>query len=402
MAEVSNKAIRHESGIVVKEVRLFQGSNGLDITRIFSGIIINEDIEMGFLSGTLIFIDDFMTSKDSLDGTEVLDITFSSYDENYQEYETPYKKRFRVTKYEQTIQPGLGTQRSMVMHFVNPASVINDSIKLFRSYTNTSSSAFVGHCCDLMGVDENRSIEETLHAKNFIAPNVSPLDMINWIKLTSQSKLNNGSDFYFFENIDGVHFRSLETMKSMEPTQTLIFKGDVDNYSFNSILKMTKPKGYDVQDDIRFGGAGATLYSHDLYTKECRKYTYNTENITKLNPIDPRGKDYERSDSSYVQLWPHNHAYETLDRNSNGHNSLIRSIAKTRINYKTMLIEIAGNIAIKSGDIINVKMPGIDGEEQVSESGKWLVKKIKHTITPASYYMNLELVTDGNTENVYE
>lgn len=402
MAEVSNKSIRHESGPIVKEVRLFQGTDGIDLTRVFSGIILNEDIEMGFLSGTLIFIDDFMTSKDALNGTEVLDITFSSRDGDYNEYEIPYKKRFRVTKYEQTLQPGLGTQRSMVMHFVSSASVVNDSIKLFRSYTNTSSSTFVNHCCDLMGVDENRFIEETLHAKNFIAPNVSPLDMINWIKLTSQSKVNNGSDFYFFENIDGVHFKSLETMKGMEPTQTLIFKGDVDNYSYNSILKLTKPKGYDVQDDIRFGGAGATLYSHDLYTKECRKYTYNPENITRLNPIDPRGKDYERNDSSYVQLWPHNHAYETLDRNSNGHNSLIRSMAKTLINYKTMLVEIAGNIGIKSGDIINVKVPGIDGEEHVSESGKWLVKKIKHTITPASYYMNLELVTDGNIENVHE
>ena len=402
MAEVANRSIRHEASPIIKEVRLFQGENGIDITRIFNGIILNEDIEKGFLSGTLIFIDDFMTSKDALNGTEVLDITFSSRDGNYQEYEESYKKRFRVTKFEQTIQAGLGSQRSMAMHFVSPASVVNDSVKLFRSYTNTSSSAFVAHCCDLLGVDDNRFIEETLHAKNFVAPNVSPLDMIDWMKLTSQSKVNNGSDFYFFENKDGVHFKSLETMKSMEPTETLVFKGAVDNYSFNSILKMTKPKGYDIQDDIRFGGAGATLYSHDLYTKECRKYTYSPDKITRLNPIDPRGKDYERSDSSYVQFWPHNNAYETLDRNSNGHNSLIRSMSKTMINYRTMLVEIAGNIAIKAGDIIMVKIPGPDGEEQVSESGKWLVKKIKHTITPSSYHMNLELTTDGNIENVHE
>ncbi|MGL5580738.1 MAG: hypothetical protein ACRDCE_07220, partial [Cetobacterium sp.] len=154
MSEVSNKSIRHETGPIVKEVRLFQGTNGIDLTRVFNGIVINEDIEMGFLSGTLVFIDDFMTSKDALDGTEVLDITFSSRDGDYQEYEKPYKKRFRVTKYEQTLQSGLGTQRSMIMHFVSPASVVNDSIKLFRSYSNTSSSAFVNSCCDLMGVDE--------------------------------------------------------------------------------------------------------------------------------------------------------------------------------------------------------------------------------------------------------
>ena len=402
MAEVSNNTIRHESNVIVKEVVLFQGENGIDITQIFNGICIEEDIEKGFLRGTLLFIDDFLTSKDFLDGTETIDITFSSIDGNYAEVEVPYKKRFRVTKFEQTLQAGTGTNRSMVMHFVSPASVINDTIKLFRSYTNTSSSAFVSHCCDLMHVDDKRFIEETMHAKNFIAPNVSPLDMINWIKLTSQSKSNNGSDFYFFENKDGVHFKSLETMKTMEPTQTLVFKGAVDNYSYNTILKLSKPKGYDVQDDMRYGGAGATLYAHDLYTKECRRYTYNPELITKLNPIDPRGKTYESSDSSYVQFWPHNNAYETLDRNSNGHNSLIRSMAKTRINYKTMVVELAGNIEIKSGDIINILVPGIDGELQVSESGKWLVKKIRHMITRSSYYMNLEVVTDGNIEYVHE
>lgn len=400
VTEVTNKSARHETGVIIKEVMLGQGVARLNLTGAIACLILNEDIEKGFITGTLLTVDDFLMSKDVLDGTETVDITFSSHDQNYIEYEEPYTKRFRVTKYEQTIQQGLGSRRSLVLHLVSPASIKNDSIKLFRSYTNTSSSAFVNQCCDLMGVDGKRFIEETLHAKHFVAPNVSPMDMINWTKLTSQSKENGGSDFYFFENKDGVHFKSLETLKSMEPTQTLIFKGNVVMESFNAILKMTKPKGYDVQDDIRYGGAGATLYTHDLCTKEYRKHTIDPSTISKLNPVDPRGETYERSPDSYVQFWPHNHSYETLDRNSTGHSALTRSIAKTRINYKTMLVEIAGNIAIKSGDIIKVRMPGLDGIEQVSESGKWLVKKIKHTITPASYYMNLELVTDGSTEFV--
>lgn len=391
-------SVRHESGSSMQYVRLYQGDAGLDITDIINMTIIEEDIENGFIQATIFFVDDFLGSRDVLNGTETVEISFTSVDENYIEYEKPYVKKFRVRKYEQVSQSETGAVRPTVMYLIHEGAVKNDSIKLCRSYTNTSSSAFVNQCCDLLGVDENRFIEETMHAKHFVAPNVSPLDMINWMKLTSQSKDNNGSDFYFFENKDGVHFRSLETMKVTEPKHTLIFKGNVDNYTYNNILDYKKSKGYDLQDDIRFGGSGATLFTHDLYTKQYLKYTFDRTQLTRLNPVDPRGDAYEQNNNAYVQFWPHNNAYETLDKNSNGHNSLIRSMAKTSINFKTMNLQIPGNIDIKSGDVVIVRIPNPDGFESVGDSGKWLIKKIQHIITGTTYLMNLEVVTDGNLE----
>lgn len=401
MAELSVKSLRHESNVIVKHVRLFQDGQGLDITAFFGGIIISEDIERGFLTGEVIMMDDFTTSQDSLNGTATVDISFSSLDGEFKECE-PYTKTFRVTRYEHMPQMSTGQTRALKLHLASNPTVVNDSIKLMKSYSNTSSSSFVDHCCDILGVTIPRFIEDTLHAKNFVAPNVSPLDMINWIKLTSQSKANNGSDFYFFENKDGIHFKSIDTMKTMTPTQVINFKPSVDNYTFNNLLKMEKVKGYDVQDDMRYGGAGATVYTHDLITKQYNRYIYDESNITRLNPVDPRGKTYERNSNAYVQFWPHNNSYETLDINSNTHNALLRSMSKTLINFKAMNIEITGNVDIKSGDVVEMQIPGPDGQLNIADSGKWLVKKLKHIITQTTFTTQLEVVTDGNIEDVHE
>lgn len=401
MAELSVNSIRHESNVIVKHVRLFQDGQGLDITSFFGGIIINEDIECGFCTGELVMMDDITTSRDSFNGTLTVDISFSSIDGDFKECD-PYTKTFRVVRYEHIPQMTTGQTRALKFHLASSPTVVNDSIKLMKSYSNTSSSSFVNHCCDVLGVTIPRFIEDTLHAKNFIAPNVSPLDMINWIKLTSQSKEGNGSDFYFFENRDGIHFKSIDSMKAVEPTQVINFKPSVDNYTYNTMLKMEKVKGFDIQDDMRYGGAGATVYTHDLITKQYNRYIYDASNITRLNPVDPRGDNYEHNSSAYVQFWPHNNAYDTLDINSNTHNALLRSLSKTLINFKTMNIEIPGNVEIKSGDVIELQVPGADGQLHIADSGKWLVKKLRHVMTQNSFTTQLEIVTDGDIEKVNE
>lgn len=403
MSEVSNKSILHQTGSIVKSILLHQGDVSVDITQIFDSFFIEEDIERGFLIGCLNLLDDITQSRDSFSGTETIEVEFTSMDGNYDEILESYSKRFRIASFMHVIQPITGAFRALSLNLVSEAAIKNDSIKLMRTFSNTSSSSLVDHCCQLMGIpQEERFIEETLHAKNFTAPNVSPMDMINWAKKTSQSKSNNGSDFYFFENKDGVHFRSLESMKKEPPKHTLVFMGNTTHYTYNNILQMRKKKGFDIQDDIRHGGAGATVYTHDLYRKQYVSHGIDVSTVTKLNPVEQRGAEYEHNPMSHVQFWPHNQAYEFMDLNSGVHSALYRTVAKTRINFKGMDLEIPGNVDIKAGDIVNISIPGIDGGLQVSESGMWLVKKIRHTITQAAYLMQLEVVTDGNIENVQE
>lgn len=399
MPALIKKSIRHESNLIINYIRLFQGQNGLDITALFDTMTINEDIETGFVSGYLVFMDDIMAARDVYDGTETIQVSFASTDGNFEEF-VPYEKVFRVIRYEHKLHTGTGNVRVTKLHFVSNPAVVNDSIKLRKMYTNTSASAFVDQCCDVLGVTIPRNIEETLHAKDFCAPCVSPLDMINWIKLTSQSKVNNGSDFYFFENRDGINFKSIDTLKSAEVKHTLTYKPAVDNYTYNVIFKMDKPKGYDVQDDMRFGGAGATLFTHDITTKQYNRFHYGVDNITRINSVNPRGETYEFNNDAYVQFWPGNQSYELMSLNSNTHSALLRSMSKTSMNFKTINVEIPGNVDIKSGDVIEVIVPSSTGIK-IDESGKWLVKKLRHVINQHNFHTQLELASDGNIEDVY-
>lgn len=399
MPALIKKSIRHESNLIINYIRLFQGQNGLDITALFDTMTINEDIETGFTSGYLVFMDDIMAARDVYDGTETLQVSFSSTDGNFEEF-VPYEKVFRVIRYEHKLHTGTGNVRVTKLHFVSNPAVANDSIKLRKMYTNTSASAFVDQCCDVLGVTIPRNIEETLHAKDFCAPCVSPLDMINWVKLTSQSKVNNGSDFYFFENRDGINFKSIDTLKSAEVKHTLTYKPAVDNYTYNIIFKMDKPKGFDIQDDMRFGGAGATLFTHDITTKQYNRFHYGVDNITRINSVNPRGESYEFNNNAYVQFWPGNQSYELMSLNSNTHSALLRSMSKTSMNFKTINVEIPGNVDIKTGDVVEVIIPSSTGIK-IDESGKWLVKKLRHVINQHNFHTQLELASDGNIEDVY-
>lgn len=397
MGAISKISNKHQECLSINYIRLMQGSSGIDITTLLESLTIDEDIEGGFVKGTLSFIDDFSTG-DIYNGTETIDISFSSFDANKVVIPKPYEKSFRVTNFKSVKDKMHGMYDCIIIDFSNNAVIVNDSIKLARTYNKVSSSQFVDDCCTLLGVKIPRNIEETLHSRDFVAPNVSPLDMINWIKLTSQSKVNSGSDFYFYENKDGINFKSIETLKTTEPTQTIYFKPQTEMYTYNAIIDMEKPKGFDLRNDIRYGGAGATVYTHDMITKQYKKFTYDSTQISKLNPVDPRGETYEKNNDSFVQFWTHNTSYSTMDLNSNTHNALLRSLSKTLVNFKTMNVIIAGNIEIKSGDIIEVKIPSSDGKLRKEESGKWLVKKLKHILSPSGFVTHLELSTDGNIE----
>ncbi|MGL4521478.1 MAG: hypothetical protein ACRCWQ_02835 [Bacilli bacterium] len=399
MAEAINQSFNHETNVVINHVRLMQDSLGIDITQLFDKFTIREDIEKGFIEGEVTFLDSILSSKDAFVGIEKVEISFTTADDNFQLFDA-YEKIFRVTRYETSLQEQTGTVRAIRLHFRSEPSVKNDSIKLMRSYNNVSNSAFVNLCCDLLEVDMPRNIEETLHAKNFIAPNVTPLDMIDWVKMTSQSKETNGSDFYFFENKDGINFKCIETMKIVEPKHTLTYKPHIDNYNYNIIKLFDKPKGFDIQDDIRHGGIGCTVYTHDLITKRYNSVTLDPRTLPTMNSVEARGTGYESSPTAFTQFWPHNNAYATMDVNSSVHSALSRSVNKTLMNFKAINVEIAGNVDIKTGDVVDVLMPGFDGSDRIDESGKWFVKKLRHGVSRSQIITQLELISDSNVERL--
>lgn len=400
----------HEENVHIETITMYSNGMVLDITTVFDSIVIEEDIEGGFSRGTIRFIDSFTGYDFSFSGLELLDVSFTSVDKDFKPVKF-YKKRFRVVHYEAQRAPATGRYDAVIMHFVSNASVENDSIKLTKSY-NTSYSNFVKECCGILGYEDDQlNIEETIHVNHFIAPHVTPLDMINWTKLVAMSKETNSSDFYFFENRDGINYKSLEAMKAVKPnkdTHTLYYKPNVGagEISYNLILEYSKPKGYNIRDDIRYGGIGATVATHDLITKDYKEYVFSPDMIKPLNVVEAKPDEYERNYDAYTQFWSHNNAYATMDVNSVTHSAVMRSVSKTKINYKCMNLTIPGNVDIKSGDVVLLSVSALRPDENGSgvvrfdESGKWLVKKVRHVLTKHKFNTDLEVVTDGNINEI--
>ena len=131
-------------------------------------------------------------------------------------------------------------------------------------------------------------VEPTQGIRKLISPNNHPFDFIRNLTRESISVKNNSPHFLFFENMQGYHFRSLQSLYE-EGVQGEFHCGDKasnEKYSSSSdagkiiqsfkraITYQTPGKNRSLYD-IKGGMLGSTLIMHDIYNKRYKKSTFS-------------------------------------------------------------------------------------------------------------------------------
>lgn len=397
---VNNFAIDH--------ILLIQGELGLDLSGSFYSLSIEESMDSGMMSGELSMIDSYgLTNGLGMRGDELVDISFKSTLIDGSESEQ-FVKRFRVTRYNTNDNPDALNKKFVILSLVSEAEGKNEFIKISKSYNQVGAHQIVQELLETLGYDKEKiNVESTLYNRDIVIPNLSPLRAISYLATfcqSGESASKGDSNFYFFENRNGVNFVSGSSLTQKDPVAKLTYAGTSEHLMFNKILKYSRVRGYNIQDQARNGGLGAMVHSYSLVNKNYRSFYMDNDHAKeiypKLNAEKWYGGDLEPTRQSYVEFRSEDQMYKFLNMGSNGNAAAIRAINKTGLQSKRALCTVPGNTNLTTGDIVTVQVAVEDDNAGTSDSGNWMISKIKHQISKGTYIMHMELVSDSDVRRL--
>ena len=338
------------------------------------------------------------------------------------------------------------------LKFVSQEAIKNSQRKISKSYSERKGN--VGDIVfDLLSEDKNGVqtskevfIEPTTGNRIYVVPNVNPFSAITTLSNEAVSKSQDGNNpsphYFFFENKDGIHFRSLQSLYEQDMKE-LFHVGDMgfdeealegDPESGKLIQNFRRILAYEIRTrkDLFLNSAsgmlGGRLITHDIYKKnyDVKEYNYlddddfgqhkrlsdegdafrvyNTDRFedtdfskakTHLVPISKTTKDF---DAQYTKS-------DKLD----GYSDPSR-LQETFLQRQSRLMEIGNGISIQMsvngrtnltvGDIIFITVPSIRGSDTENPlyTGRYLIVKLRHTFSKPlrQHEITMEVVRDNS------
>ena len=336
------------------------------------------------------------------------------------------EKRFQQTDREQVLLLNWTT----LEHYKNLRTKISKSFK--GNISEIVASILSGE--NFLGSKKPLHIEKTKNIRKYVIPNLNPFQTINLLKEEALSALEEAPHYLFYENTEGIHFRSMDSLIGQQ--------GDL-NVPNKQVYKSQPPKNprnieealgtilsWDVDDNsnnflnVKLGMLSSTLYYHDIFNKNIQKFDYDYNNtFDKRNSTNqenkgsgtliPQAKIDDKVISEYAnsKIFIHPTASENLHTEGTDNNAeewLQESTSrKLQRDYFTLKIETYGDTNVMCGDMINVLIPsnkpiptGAKGGSEVMDpllSGRYLITSLRHQVTPseAIHTMTMTVMKDS-------
>ncbi len=447
----NNESIRVEGDYLIDKVQIIPGvGNPIDVTNSRITIILEEDIFKCVISGSISLSDSYdLTMLLPIVGEEKLVITFkrpgtvgkgdsTETQPELEETET-YDKTFRIVSLTDR-QKQREKQQFYILDFVSEESIKNHKVKVRKSYHKMLYSDMVKDIYDeFLNLGKPLIVEPTKYEQDLVSSNFTPFDIINIISVRSLSEKYVGSNYMFFESLDGYHFETLEKVFDSPPVDTWIYRiSNIFNFNNDILTKkdiksdVINVRGYEhtnnfnVLRNLISGMYASKLITYDLVrqiyteieydlTKEFDKYKHcNDSKPFRIDTLDALG-----SPESRFNLMCTNKDHDIIPWIAAKEPGILpthieeylqaRQSQIQQINNYTISLVIPGNTERTVGQMIEFSLPNSMGDnERAAEpdkylSGKWLITRLRHRIEKNSYWLDVDLVKDSFVENiVYE
>ena len=100
------------------------------------------------------------------------------------------------------------------LHFISPELLRNERVRISKSYKSTISNMVYDALNSAKYINTNKEIflEATKGIRKIVVPNSHPFDFIKKLAREAESEEFNSPHYLFYENIFGIHFRSIESL----------------------------------------------------------------------------------------------------------------------------------------------------------------------------------------------
>ena len=413
------------------------GSSGVpvEISKLLQELNIFQNIGTPFMSGSILI-------KDGAGLAEVL--PFMGQERLIFSLRTPGRQKVDFNEYHAIIY-NVGARihqsdrsQNIILNFTSLENYKNIRTKVSKSFNGNISNIVkeILTSKNYLGSRKPINIEPTRNIRTFVIPNISPFDAINVMKVESVSATEEAPHYLFYENQDGFHFRSIDSLLGQKKSLSVIEKdtyrfeppppGNISvdpNYILPTILHWEVGNNTNSFLNVRAGMYASTLYTHDIFNKNIQKFEFdyikdgfkkrNSTNQNRKNsgPQVPQTKIGDKPITEYPESIVFVHPtgsdnLHTLGTDNNSKEWLQESRSRElEKEFFTLRIETYGNTGVQVGDLINVIIPSnkpmssAEGRDAYDRtlSGRYMITKIHHLVVPStqSHSMTMMVMKDS-------
>lgn len=406
-----------DNDLIVK-LRNMQGRE-IDLYGMYDNLTITEHIESQGIAGYISISDSVSLLQNfPVIGEETLIVTYSS-DSGDELYTREYNV-YAITD-KSNPQPDTFVYN---LRFCSNEIFENRNIKISRSFANLEPSAVVQEMLrGSIGTTKDLFIEKSAVASmnKFIAPNISPFAVIGAMRNRSYSIISGiGGVYFFYENIDGYHYKTLDNIIESVREVPVYVIGD-SNYSSPDLNYFGVVRKYEyIEPNNTFaaklsGALGTTVKTLDFDKKSVivEEYDYYDDFDYVSRPTISGESDPNKrlTSNKFKEAVKHRPAVMMAglptDPNFERHKAIRDARLSALRNGPKLIVEVPFSSELKVGIIIEIDVPNIEGksgEERTHPdkrlSGRYLITACKHLIESDESVTSLELSRDSNNVDV--
>jgi hypothetical protein len=316
-------------------------------------------------------------------------------------YRTAGRQEYKVLKFKVSSMgermPIRGEALAYWVNLVTPEAYADASICVSQAFQGMYSE-LVKKIPALLGSDKAIDVSPSVGLTSFISPQWSPLKVAGF--MAGRATDMDNSPFYFWEDTNGFHFKSLAHLYAQESVREYFYepkdqndeKGQKDMVKkFLNIERMEITKSNDKLKQNQAGMFEQDVVTFDLRSKGVTTIPSKASNkgVDKYAPFDDQAG--KRAKVGF-----------TLTKPDQSHVSLFQRTASRHFLGNTKILGVvAGDDEITNGQIVDFKIPSHEpqGGEKLKEdrllSGRWLITGMKQTFSKQQYKMALEFSKDS-------
>ena len=384
-----------------------------------------ESIESPTISMSLRFLDvDQVIGRKGITGGELIEVTVKDGDED----------EFKITKDHKMMLNSvvdMNTQTSFqeaTLEFVSQETIINETSRLNKKFTGNISQIVedilikdkkgiltkkkvFGPKTETTNYDLTIEEDRTTNSYSFVGNLKRPFDTIQWLCPKSQAS-NKSFGFLFFENLDGYHFRSIESLLDQESLPPYFYTDSPFDSEDRPIILQNKVESTnDIGLNCRLGMyANKTIYI-DIENQEASVDDFSIEELNLRKP--PRLMEGLEKHPTRLMLRVDDVGVaqvgaaksETVPKSELAKYQNKSYIRNNLLFSQCLRISIPLNTTLRVGLILEIKLPvkkgdgktetGTYGTDKTNDpSGRYLIAELRHLIGREYAETQLKLIRD--------
>jgi hypothetical protein len=426
--------LEHTLQFLIKEMSITLSSGEtLDLTSLFGEINLYENMFTPCRSGNVLIHDAVgLYNKLNISGNEIIRFKIQKSKDDVNLF--LYYKEFRVYKITNRSND-MSTVQSYVLHFVNEDFVFSSQKKLSSSYTGLYSDIVRKILVNDLKVKDTKptkgksgigQIYSTDSFREFIVPNLTPFETIDWMTKRSVSTKYKTSDYLFYENEYGYNFTPISSLWEQKTNWNINVKpknttGDLKDELFGA-RNVRVLSQFNMLNNIRDGVYAGKFLGFDTLTKTLTitevknsfdttsKHGNKNSNLTNTKTKD--NKNFSEMYDSRIVSYPFSvpritetyikeNSPKTCSVIDNTHEYIFQRAASfSNFLQKRIELTMPGNFSYSCGSVINLDMPKFSMKEDEKNtddtlSGRYIITGLRHIIRFNMHETIIEIATDS-------